>query len=105
MSSHLSKDLIKSYKTRSVKIRTGDKVKVLRGQFKKLVGKIARVDVKKTKAYIEGVELTKRDGSKTFYPIHPSNLLVLELNLSDQKRKQKLEGLNKNVSQKKIKHA
>ena len=29
----------------------------------------------------------KNDGTKTYYPIDPSNLIILELNLTDKKRK------------------
>ena len=36
--------------------------------------------------YITGVEMIKKDGTKAFYPIHPSNLVVTELNLDDKKR-------------------
>jgi len=95
IASHLSKDLNQKYKTRSIKIKVGDKVKILRGQFKKMVGKITRVKIRDLKVYIEGAELTKRDGTKAQYPIHPSNLLVIDLNLADKKRKEKLEKLMK----------
>ena len=95
IASHLSKDLNKKYKTRSIKIKVGDKVKIMRGQFKKMVGKITRVKIRDLKVYVEGAELTKRDGTKAQYPIHTSNLLVIDLNLADKKRKEKLEKLMK----------
>lgn len=86
MGAHLSKDLMKKYNRRSIKVRKGDKVTILRGQFKKKAGRIERVDLKKTKVYITGIEMIKKDGTKVFYPIHPSNLIVTELNLDDKKR-------------------
>jgi len=86
MSAHLSKDLMKKYNRRSIRLRKGDKVIVLRGQFKKKKGNVERVDLKKSKVYISGVEMIKKDGTKVFYPIHPSNLVVTELNLDDKKR-------------------
>jgi len=86
MSSHLSKELMKKYNRRSIKVRKEDKVIILRGQFKKKTGKIERVDLKKTRVYIGGIEMIKKDGTKIFYPIHPSNLVVTELNLDDKKR-------------------
>ncbi|MEA3430979.1 MAG: 50S ribosomal protein L24 [Nanoarchaeota archaeon] len=91
LSSHLSKDLKKKYGRRNVTIRKNDKVKILRGQFKGKVGKIERVDRKNEKIYIAGVEMTKKDGGKSFYPIHPSNLLITELHLEDRKRIKSLE--------------
>ena len=86
MSAHLSKELIKKYNRRSIRLRKGDKVTILRGQFKKKAGRIERVDLKKTKVYIAGVEMVKKDGTKVFYPIHPSNLVITDLNLDDKKR-------------------
>ena len=91
MSTHLSKDLQKKYSRRNIPIRKGDRVKILRGQFKKTIGKIDSVDLKKLRVYIEGVQNIKKDGTKTSYPIHPSNLLILELNLEDKKRRKILE--------------
>ncbi|OIO62228.1 50S ribosomal protein L24 [Candidatus Woesearchaeota archaeon CG_4_10_14_0_2_um_filter_33_10] len=86
MAAHLSKDLMKKYNRRSIRVRKGDKVILLRGQFKKKKGNVERVDLKKSKVYISGVEMIKKDGTKVFYPIHPSNLVVTELNLDDKKR-------------------
>ena len=86
MAAHLSKDLMKKYNRRSIRVRKGDKVILLRGQFKKKKGNVERVDLKKSRVYISGVEMIKKDGTKVFYPIHPSNLVVTELNLDDKKR-------------------
>jgi len=86
MSAHLSKDLMKKYNRRSIRLRKGDKVIVSRGQFKKKTGIIERVYLKKTKVYISGVEIIKKDGTKVFYPVHPSNLVITEMNLDDKKR-------------------
>ncbi len=91
MGCHLSKELRGKYKKRSITVRKGDSVKVLRGQFKKKTGKIDRVNIKKSKVYITGIEVTKKDGTKALYPIHPSNIIITELNLDDKKRKKSLE--------------
>ena len=86
VSTHLSKDLRKKYKKRNVNLRKGDSVKVMRGQFKNKSGKVDEVDVKKTSVYVEGIETVKRDGTKSRYPIHPSNLIITEVNLDDKMR-------------------
>ena len=91
MSVHLSKPLKEKYKKRNTTIRKGDSINVLRGKFKGKTGKIDRVDLKKTKVYITGIELTKKDGTKAFYPFVPSNLIITELNLEDKKRVKSLE--------------
>jgi large subunit ribosomal protein L24 len=89
MAAHLSKELRGTHKTRSVTIRLGDKVTVLRGQFHKKAGKIERIDINATKVYITGVELIKKDGSKAMYPIHPSNIIITELDATDKRRMEK----------------
>ena len=89
MASHLSKELRQKYNRRSISVRKGDKVQVMRGQFKKKIGKIAKADIKKSKVYIDGIEIIKKDGTKTLYPVDPSNLMILELNLEDKKRLKK----------------
>ena len=86
VSTHLSKDLRKKYKKRNVNLRKGDSVKVMRGQFKNKFGKVDEVDVKKTSVYVDGIEIVKRDGTKSRYPIHPSNLIITEVNLEDKMR-------------------
>ena len=100
MAAHLSKELRAKYKTRSMPVAKGDKVKVLVGQYKGRENKIERVDLKNTKVYITGVDRTKRDGSKSMYPIHPSNILITELKLDDKKRKQALERKTKSREEK-----
>ncbi len=91
MGAHLSKELRKKYSRRSITARKGDTVKIMRGQFRGKTGKIDRVNVKRTKVYITGIDITKKDGTKAFYPIHPSNILITELNLDDKKRIEKLK--------------
>jgi large subunit ribosomal protein L24 len=86
VAAHLSKELREKHSTRSIRVRVGDKVKIMRGQFKKKNGKIERINTKENKVYVSGIDFTKKDGSKAFYPIHPSNLLVTEINLSDKRR-------------------
>ncbi len=88
---HLSKELRKKHNKRSVGLRRGDSVKILRGQFKGKTGKVDKIDLKKSKAIIIGVEMVKKDGSKVAYPITISNLIITELNLEDKKRKKIFE--------------
>jgi len=88
---HLSKELRQKHKRRTVGLRKGDKVKVLRGQFKGKTGKVERIDLKKLKVYIMGIESVKKEGTKEYIPIDPSNLLLTELNLEDKKRRAKLQ--------------
>src|SRR3989344_3436504 len=63
LSVHLSKELKLKYKT----------------------GMIIKVITKKAKVFIEGIENNKKDGTKTYYPIEPSNIMITELNLTDKR--------------------
>lgn len=96
ISSLLSKDLRKKYTKKNIPVKKGDTVKVMRGQFKGKTGKIEEVYVERQRVRIEGIELTKRDGTKSAYRLHPSKLMLTELNLEDQKRKKSLERKPKN---------
>tara|TARA_Y100000310_G_C20664689_1_gene806793 strand:+ start:1013 stop:1408 length:396 start_codon:yes stop_codon:yes gene_type:complete len=88
---HLSPELRKKYGRRSLGVRVGDKVKVLRGQFRKKTGKVNRVSLVYGKVYVEGIEAVRKEGAKIFYPIAPSNIMITEFNLEDKRRKVKLE--------------
>ncbi len=88
----LSKELKQKYSKNAVRVRKGDKVTVMRGQYKKKTGKVERVLIKTLKVFVTGIEVIKKDGSKSLYPLQPSNLMITELNLDDKKRAAKLKG-------------
>lgn len=98
LSAHLSKDLMKKYKIRSMPVRKGDTVKIARGNFKSHVGKIEKVFLKKTKVNVEGAQIVKKDGTKFFYPLHPSNLIITSLNLEDKRRQAIMQRKNVKTS-------
>ncbi len=83
---HLSKDLQKKFGVRSLTIRSGDTVKVVRGQHKGKTGKIQKVLRSRRKITIEGVDVTRRDGAKALVPLHPSNVVLIDI-VADRKRK------------------
>jgi large subunit ribosomal protein L24 len=89
--SGLSKELKIKYKKRSIPLRKGDKIIIIRGKFKKKEGKISEINTKKTKVYVEGIQIKKQDGSKVSVPFKASNLKIIELNLEDKKRIRKLQ--------------
>lgn len=91
MSIHLSPDLREKYGRRSFPVRAGDKVKILRGDNKNVEGKVTKVDRKKYKVFVENVVRESQKGEKTPMPIHYSNAMIIELDLSDPRRKEKLE--------------
>lgn len=91
MHSHISKELRKKYGKRSVGLRKGDKVEVMRGKFRKHEGKVESINLKKTRVFVSGAESTKKEGTKKLLALHPSNLMIKELNLDDKFRQKSLE--------------
>lgn len=86
MAAHLSKELRDKYKRRSLPVRKGDEVKIMRGEFAGKTGKVSRVDLRKYKVYVEGITRKRTVGTTVQVPIHPSNLLLINLNLDDKRR-------------------
>ena len=95
VSAHRDSALMKEYNVRSVAVRKGDTVRVIRGDkdFKASEAKVASVDLKSLKLIIENVTLPKADGTQKPKPVDPSNVLLTRLDLSDPWRKEKLDSL------------
>ena len=92
LGSQLSEDLRKKYGKKSVRVIKGDSIKIVRGEFKGVDGKISKVLTKKNSVSVEGVKKEKTKGEKFDVYIHTSNLLVTDLNTDDKWRIAKLEG-------------
>ncbi len=90
MSAHLSPELRERYGRRSFPVRTGDKVRILRGEFRGVEGKVTKVDRERQMVYVENVTVKKADGTTVQKPVHVSNVMITELNLDDEYRKQAL---------------
>ena len=89
--SHLSKQLRQKYGQRSVRILNGDTVKVIRGEFKGVDGKVVKVSTAKHSIAIEGVKKQKRKGDKIDVYIDSSNVVITNLNTDDKWRTVRLE--------------
>lgn len=87
IASHLSKELREKYKRRSLTLRVGDEVEIMRGKFKGKQGKVVKVDTKKYRVYVEGITIKKTSGEEKLFPLHPSKLKIINLNLDDEWRK------------------
>jgi len=86
VAAHLEKALRKQLGRRTVPIRKGDKVKVMRGSRKGAVGKVISVNTKKGTIEIEKVTSKKASGQEIQVPIHASNVLIIELSEEDERR-------------------
>ena len=90
-SAPLSPELKEKYGIKSLPIRTGDTVRIMRGNFKGFEGKVREVDRKKYRIFVEGVTREKVDGTTLFMGIHPSKVMIVDLNLDDKWRREILE--------------
>jgi len=91
ISAHLEENLLLKYDKRAIPLVKGDTVMVMRGSFKGHEDKVIKVNTKKSSLEIEGITMSKADGNKIAKPIHPSNVIITKLNLTDKWRRGKLE--------------
>lgn len=101
MSATLDKDLRKKYGIRSIEVKKGDEVYIMRGKFKKKAGKIVDVDVKNSRIAVENIQNTKRDGNKVHVWIHASKVKIKKLDENDKMRLTTKQMENKNAQDKK----
>ncbi len=92
LGSALSKDLHKRYGRRSVRVIEGDSIRIVRGEYKGVDGKISKISTQKNSVSIEGIKKEKTKGDKFDVYIHTSNLVVTSLNTGDKWRMARLEG-------------
>jgi len=100
LSMHLSKELRKKHGKRSMPARKGDEVLVMRGSSYGKKAKIASVNYKTQKIYLEGIQRSKRDGSKILIPFSPRSLQIQALDLSDKERRSSKEKLSNSQGEK-----
>ncbi|MFH1106195.1 MAG: 50S ribosomal protein L24 [Candidatus Aenigmatarchaeota archaeon] len=79
MAAALSKELRAQYKKRSIPARKGDEVEILVGKFRKIKGVVTKVNVSKSRLYIEGASVKKVGGTQAQVPISPSNVRITKL--------------------------
>jgi large subunit ribosomal protein L24 len=86
VSANCSPELRKKYQKRSLPVHKGDKVKVVRGQYRGKTGRVDRVSLAHSKVYIEGITVTKKEGTPMPISFEPSNLMLIEIKMDDKKR-------------------
>jgi len=91
VSTPISKDLRKKYSRRSIRIMVNDTVKVIRGEYKGLTGKVAKISIESNSVAIEGNKKEKLKGEKIDVYIHSTNMVITSLNTDDKWRIKILE--------------
>ena len=90
VSANLSNGLRSKYGRRSIRVVEGDTVMIKRGEYADVPGKVEKIDVESGRISVAGVKKEKAKGDKFDVMIHASNVLVTGLNLSDQRRRDKI---------------
>ena len=86
MGANLDKGLRTKYGVRSIEVRKGDEVKVMRGKFRGKLGKVGEVEVKNTRLQIEGLQREKKGGEKLVTWFNPSNVKIISIEGNDTRR-------------------
>ena len=89
--SNLSDNLKKQYNKKSTSVVKGDTVRIMRGEYKGVEGKVEKINTNKGKLSIEGVQREKIKGGQVKVLIHASNVKISSLNMDDNYRKNKFE--------------
>jgi large subunit ribosomal protein L24 len=59
----------------------------MRGKFAGHEGKVLEVDLKKVAIKVDGATTTKADGTEVAVPIHPSNVMIVDLKVDEVRKK------------------
>jgi large subunit ribosomal protein L24 len=106
--STLADNLREEYRRRSIRVIKGDNVRVMRGEYNGIEGKIEKVNTQRGTLAIEGIQREKVRGGNVKVQIHASNVKIIGLNLDDKKRENRLHGDTNsqkvNVKNKKVKN-
>jgi large subunit ribosomal protein L24 len=89
--SSLADDLRKQYDRRSARVVKGDTVKVMRGEYTGIEGKVEKVNTERGTLAIEGVQREKIRGGNVKVQIHASDVTIMSFNLQDTYRQTKLQ--------------
>jgi Ribosomal protein L24 len=91
LNTKLTPELQKKLGVKRLPIRRGDTVLIMRGDFKGVTGKVVRVDLKRVRIHVEGATRTNSKGQTVYYPIHPSKVMIVDVDTSDKARQKIIE--------------
>ena len=103
--SPLSRALREKYGRRNVRVIAGDTIKVMRGEYSGIEGKVEKVNMKRGSLAIEGIQREKVRGGNVKVEINSTNVVITDLDLDDKLRQaliqRILESEKKNLTAKK----
>jgi len=98
LSARLADDLAAEYGTRSARVRVGDVVKVMRGTYRGVEGKVIRVYPEEGSIAVEGLNRQNSKGDNSPVKVNASKVRVTKLNLDDKVRRESLEAIKSGKS-------
>jgi large subunit ribosomal protein L24 len=84
--SPLSRGIREKYGRRNLRVIAGDTVKVVRGEYSGIEGKIEKVNMKRGSLAIEGIQREKVRGGNVKVEINSTNVIITNLDLDDKYR-------------------
>jgi len=86
LGANLSENLREQHRRRSMRVIRGDTVRILRGEYVGIEGKVEKVNTERSTLSIEGVQREKIRGGNVKVQIHASNVQIISLNTDDEYR-------------------
>jgi large subunit ribosomal protein L24 len=86
LGANLSENLREQYSKRSMRVIKGDTVRILRGEYVGIEGKVEKVNTERSTLSIEGVQREKIRGGNVKVQIHASNVQIISVNTDDEYR-------------------
>lgn len=86
LGANLSENLREQHRKRSMRVIKGDTVRILRGEYVGIEGKVEKVNTERSTLSIEGVQREKIRGGKVKVQIHASNVQIISVNTDDDYR-------------------
>jgi large subunit ribosomal protein L24 len=94
LGANLSINLREQHNKRSMRVIKGDTVRILRGEYVGIEGKVEKVNTERSTLSIEGVQREKIRGGNVKVQVHASNVQIISLNTDDDYR---LKGIPKST--------
>ena len=91
----LSTELRTTYSRRSFPVRAGDTVRIGRGDFSGVEGKVTDIDTRRQRLFVEGVTREKVAGTSEKVSVHCTKVTITKLNLDDKWRVEALKQAGK----------
>jgi large subunit ribosomal protein L24 len=87
----LSTELRTTYGRRSAPVRTGDTVRIVRGDFSGVEGKVSDIDTNRQRLFVEGITRENVAGTSEKVSVHCTKVMITKLNLDDKWRTDSLK--------------